>query len=110
MAEARLQVAGQDYRLACDVREQRRLEDLAEALQQRLAGFQGDADAMRRLVLVSLALLDEVQASGAALARARGEIERLTDLLVDARLKVDRAPASLEERGRVAALSRWRKP
>ena len=109
MAEAVLHVAGQDVRLHCEAREQRRLEDLAAVLEQRLDGIAGDSAAMRQLVLVALSLLDEAQTSGAALARARAEIERLTDLLLEARLKVDKAPGSLEERGRVVALSRWRR-
>ena len=39
-----------------------------------------------------------------------GEIERLSDVLAEQRLKVSLAPGTLEERGRVAALTRWRAP
>jgi len=96
-----LQVLGQDIRLDCAAHEQRRLEDLAAALDARLAGFSGDEAGLRRLIVTALALMDEAQAKGAALARARGEIDRLTDMLVDAR----RAEEPLtDERGRVATL------
>ena len=111
MAQAVLHVLGEDYRLTCDARDRRRLEDLAKALQARLDCINGDdTAAMRQLIMVSLSLLDEAQASGAALARARGEIERLSDVLAEQRLKVSLAPGTLEERGRVAALTRWRAP
>ena len=110
MGEAVLRVLGQDYRLECRAEEQRRLEDLAAALEARLSGLTGDEAAMRRLIMVALSLLDEAQASGAALARARGEIDRLSDILVEHRQKVEAAPGTLEERGRVLALSRWRTP
>jgi hypothetical protein len=69
----------------------------------RLAGFSGDPDAMRRLALAALSLMDEAQAANAALARARAEIERLTDLLVDAKLAEQQA-ARTDDRGRVSAL------
>jgi hypothetical protein len=95
-----LNVLGLDIPLTCAAHEQRRLEDLAAALDARLAGFSGDADAMRRLAITALALLDESQAKSAALVRARGEIERLTDMVVDAR----QAAAADEDRGRVPSL------
>ena len=102
MPAIELNFLGQPVRLACGADEKRRLEDLAAALNQRLAGFGGDADPLRGLALTALALLDETQAQGAALARARAEIERLNDLVVDAR-----AAGPLDEgRGRVVALRR----
>ena len=111
MAEALLHVAGRDFRLECAAAEQRRLEDLAAALEQRLQGSCGDEAAMRQLVFVSLSLLDEAQASGAALARAWTEIERLTDLVLEARQRADRAPGTLgAPRGIVTALRDWRAP
>ena len=111
MAEALLHVAGRDFRLQCAAAEQRRLEDLAAALEQRLIGFNGDEAAMRQLVFISLSLLDEAQASGAALARAWAEIEHLTDLVLEARQRAEKAPGTREEeRGRVTALRDWRAP
>ena len=95
-----LNVVGQDIPLTCAGSERKRLEDLATALNARLEGFSGDADAVRRLAITALALLDETQVKAAALVRARGEIERLTDMVVEARL----APGVTEERGRVMSL------
>ena len=70
-----------------------------------VAGVKGDAETMRRLVLTALALMDEAQASSAALVRARGEIERLTDMLIEARLEGCAEPDSAD-RGRVGSLRR----
>lgn len=81
-----LRILNQNFEVDCAPQEQRRLEDLAKALDSRLAGFTGDADGMRRLVLTSVALLDEVQATTAALVRAHGEIERLNDMVAEAQL------------------------
>lgn len=100
-----VQVLGRDYALDCEAVEQKRLEDLAKALNARLEGFSGEPDAMRRLVFTALALMDEAQASGAALARARSEIERLTDMVVEARLEAAGAGTDTSARGRVAALN-----
>lgn len=97
-----LHILDQEIPLNCAASEQRRLEDLAAALNARLEGFSGDADAMRRLAITALALLDETQAKAAALVRARGEIERLTDMVVEARRTS--APEATEERGRVISL------
>lgn len=102
--QAVLNILNERFALECAPHEQRRLEDLAAALEARLAGFSGDADAMRRLVLTALALMDEAQATGAALARARGEIERLTDMLVEARLEAQAPAEDSGDRGRVDAL------
>ena len=101
--QAVLKLLGQEFTLECAPHDQRRLEDLAAALSARLAGFGGDAEGLRRLALTALSLLDETQVAGAALARARGEIERLSDMLVDARLETEAVPLDAE-RGRVGAL------
>jgi len=101
--QAHLRILDHDLDIECEAHEERRLEDLARALNARLAGFSGDADAMRRLALAALSLMDEAQATHAALARARMEIERLTDLLVDAKLE-QQAQALTDDRGRVGAL------
>jgi cell division protein ZapA (FtsZ GTPase activity inhibitor) len=101
----RMTILGQTVELECQPHEQKRLEDLARALEARAAGVKGDADASRRLILTALALIDEAQASSAALVRARGEIERLTDMLIEARLEGCAEPDNAD-RGRVGALRR----
>ena len=60
-----LTILGRDYAIDCNASDQRRLEDLAHALDSRLAGFSADADAQQRLVLTALSLMDEVQVIGA---------------------------------------------
>lgn len=102
----KLRLLGAEIPLRCSPQERRRLEDLARALEQRLAGFQGDPQGMQRLALTALALMDEAQAAGAALARARSEIDRLTDLIVEAKLEAPAAPALDPSAGSVAALRR----
>ncbi len=95
-----LTILGQDIALSCAPEEERRLRDLAAALEARLLG---EGDSMRRLTLTALSLLDEAQAARAALARAHGEIERLTDMVVEARLATSAEPADAD-RGRVNSL------
>ncbi|MGE0742421.1 MAG: cell division protein ZapA [Hyphomonadaceae bacterium] len=99
----KVQILGEDFAIDCAPADERRLEDLAKALDARLAGFAGDADGKRRLVLAALALIDEAQATKAALSRAYAEIERLTDMVVEARLEAANA-APDDDRGRVGAL------
>ena len=101
--QAVLNVANQELTIECADCDQRRLEDLAQALNARLARFSGDEDAMRRLVLTALSLLDQAQATSAALALAREEIERLTDMVVEARLDAQNVAVN-DERGRVGVL------
>lgn len=105
--QAMITILGEDYAIECAECDTRRIEDLAKALESRLQGFGGDASAMRRLVLTALGLMDEVQATSAALVRARCEIERLTDMLVEAKLEAQGpdAPESPDtpDRGRVGA-------
>jgi cell division protein ZapA (FtsZ GTPase activity inhibitor) len=98
-----LTVLDRKFAIDCAECDERRLEDLARALDARLEGFSGDDDAVTRLVLTALSLMDEVQVIGAALVRSRCEIERLTDMLVEAKLEAPGAPAN-DERGRVRAL------
>lgn len=104
--QSTVKILDEEYAIECAACDTRRLEDLAKALEARLQGFSGDASSMRRLVLVSLGLIDEAQATGAALARARMEIERLTDMLVEAQLQAEPPPAPVDtpDRGRVSAL------
>ena len=102
---ATVKILDQDYVIECAECDQRRLEDLARALETRLQGFSGDASAMRRLVLTALTLIDEAQATSAALVRARNEIERLTDMVVEAELEVAQGAApDSSDRGRVSSL------
>lgn len=101
----RMTILGQTVELDCQPHEEKRLEDLARALEARANSVKGDAEANRRLILTALSLMDEAQASNAALVRARGEIERLTDMLIDARLEGCSEPDSAD-RGRVGALRR----
>lgn len=103
--QATVNILGRDYAIECADCDERRLEDLAKALDARLQAFSGDTSAMRRLVLTSLGLIDEAQATSAALARARCEIERLTDMLVEAQLEAQTPePPDTPDRGRVSAL------
>ncbi len=103
--QATVKILGEDYAIECADCDQRRLEDLAKALEERLQGFSGDANAKRRLVLTALGLMDEAQATSAALARARCEIERLTDMLVEVRIDAETPqPPDTPDRGRVGAL------
>ncbi len=99
-----LQILGQEIVLECAPGECRRLEDLAASLNTRLAGVSGDPDAVRRLVIVSLGLLDEAQASAAAVVRAHGEIERLNDIIAEARIEAGETLAPSPDRGRVHTL------
>ncbi len=104
--QSTVKILGEDYAIECAECDTRRLEDLAKVLETRLQGFSGDTSAMRRLVLTSLGLIDEAQATSAALARARMEIERLTDMLVEAQLQAEPPPepSDTPDRGRVGAL------
>ena len=63
--QAILRILNEEFSLDCAPAEQRRLEDLASALDARLAGFSCDAEGYRRLVLTALSLLDEAQATSA---------------------------------------------
>lgn len=98
-----LTILGREFVIECAERDVRRLEDLACALDARLQSFSGDADEVTRAVFTALSLMDEVQVISAALVRARCEIERLSDMLVEAKLE---APDALvnDERGRVDVL------
>ncbi len=99
-------ILNRPFTIDCTEQEERRLEDLARALEARLQGLSGEPDAMRRLVLTALALIDETQTTHAALARARCEIERLTDMVVEAQLEAEAAQPDTPDRGRVSSLRR----
>jgi hypothetical protein len=101
--QALLTILGREFVIECDEAERRRLEDLARALSARLEAFAADADAGQRLALTALSLMDEVQVIGAALVRSRCEVERLTDMLVEAQLEAP-GPSVNDQRGRVGAL------
>jgi hypothetical protein len=80
-----LRILDETIELECASRDRRRFKDLAAALEARLSSFCDEGSPDRRLVLAAIALLDETQAMGAALARAYWEIERLNDLVAEAR-------------------------
>ena len=84
MAKVTLRVADAEVAVDCAPHEQRRVGDLAALLESRLSVYAGEPDALRRLVMTALTLMDEAQVAGAALARARAEIDRLTDLIAEA--------------------------
>lgn len=84
MAEIVIRLGDHEIVLECAPHEQRRLGDLAALLESRLAVYGGEPDMLRRLALTALALMDEAQSAGAALARARVEIDRLNDLACEA--------------------------
>ena len=99
--QAILRILNQDIRVDCAPSDQRRLEDLAAALETRLAAVHGDGDGCRRLALTALtalAIMDEAQSANAALARAHCEIDRLNDLISEA------APLPRDTSGRVNVL------
>jgi cell division protein ZapA (FtsZ GTPase activity inhibitor) len=106
---ASVRILGEDFSLECSAGDQRRIEDLAKALEARLAGAEGEASDLRKLILTALSLMDEAQTTGAALVRARGEIERLNDMVAEANLDAAEGgsiPQDLNppDRGRVKAL------
>ncbi len=83
MPQITLSILGEPIEVFCNPGEERRMEDLAAALSRRLdeiASFEdGSADARRILILAALGLMDEGQRVGAALQRARSEIDRLNE-------------------------------
>jgi cell division protein ZapA (FtsZ GTPase activity inhibitor) len=88
MAETSVSVLGHAFSVPCTPAEARRLRDLAAGLEARFAGLAAhEPDPQRRLVLVALGLMDDVQSAGAAAVRARREVDRLGDLLEQLREK-----------------------
>ena len=84
----RVRILGRDVDMPCASGREQRLSDLAAQLNARL-GDSGEADDVTRLAQAALALMDEAQLAHAALERARLEVERLTDLVVEARTASD---------------------
>ncbi len=95
-------ILGEDFRLQCAAGEQRRIEDLAKALEARVAA-EGETSDLRKLILTALALMDEAQTTGAALVRARGEIERLNDMIAEASIDTAEGAALPQDQSRVRA-------
>jgi cell division protein ZapA (FtsZ GTPase activity inhibitor) len=88
MADTSLSVLGHVFSVDCTQAEARRLAELEANLEARLASVgTREATQERRLILLALGLMDDVQGAGAALVRARSEIERLGDLLEHVREK-----------------------
>ncbi|MBS0386794.1 MAG: cell division protein ZapA [Proteobacteria bacterium] len=100
---ATVRILGEDFRLECSAGDRRRIEDLAKALAARL-GESGETTELRKLILAALSLMDESQTTGAALARARGEIERLNDMVAEARIEAAEGVCVPQDQGRVKAL------
>src|SRR5437868_7668818 len=99
-----VRVLGEEFRVECSAGDQRRLEDLAKALEARIAGLDGETTDVRKLILTALSLMDESQSTGAALVRARGEIERLNDMVAEANMDAAEGVSLPQDQGRVKAL------
>jgi cell division protein ZapA (FtsZ GTPase activity inhibitor) len=99
-----VRILGEEFWLDCSAGDQRRIEDLAKALEARLSAGEGETSDLRKLILAALALMDEAQTTGAALVRARGEIERLNDMFAEAQIEAAEGPALEPEQGRVRSL------
>lgn len=97
-----IRILGEDFHIQCNAGEQRRIEDLARALEARVAGEAESGD-VRKLILAALALIDEAQTTGAALVRARGEIERLNDMIAEANIEAAEGTSIPQDRSRVRA-------
>lgn len=101
-------VLNRPFTIDCTAAEERRIEDLAKALDARLKAC-SEPDQLRKVVFTALALMDEVQTTHAALARSHCEIERLTDMVVEAKIEAEAAQAAAPDtgdRGRVSSLRR----
>jgi cell division protein ZapA (FtsZ GTPase activity inhibitor) len=83
MTQVTLSILGEPINVDCNPGDEQRMEDLAAALSRRLdeiASFEdGSSDTKRVLILAALGLMDEGQRTGAALQRARREIDRLNE-------------------------------
>jgi cell division protein ZapA len=101
-------ILNRQFTIDCTEAEERRIEDLARALDARLQNC-SEPDQLRRVVFTALALMDEVQTTHAALARSHCEIERLTDMVVEAKIEAETAQTKTPDtpdRGRVSSLRR----
>ena len=97
-------VLDEEFRVECSAGDQRRLEDLAKALEVRTSGLTGESSDIRKLILTALALMDEAQSTGAALVRARGEIEQLNDMIAEANLDAAEGVSIPQDHGQIKAL------
>ena len=97
-----VRILGEDFRLQCSASERRRIEDLARALEARVTA-EGETSDLRKLILAALALMDEAQTTGAALVRARGEIERLNDMIAEANIDAAEGVSLPQDQSRVRA-------
>lgn len=98
MAEVMVTVSGRPYRLACADGEEKRLAELGRLLDERvtrLRGELGELGDMRLVVLVGIALIDEMQDVARDMDRLRGEVAGLT--------VADRRAAEEIQRGRDGA-------
>ncbi len=81
MGEVLVSISGRPYRLACADGEEERLAELGRALAERvgkLRGELGELGDMRLVVLVGIALIDEMQDIARDMDRLRGEMAGLT--------------------------------
>jgi cell division protein ZapA len=81
MGEVLVSISGRPYRLACADGEEERLADLGRSLDERvgkLRGELGELGDMRLVVMVGIALIDEMQDIARDMDRLRGEVAGLT--------------------------------
>ncbi|MET0183535.1 MAG: cell division protein ZapA [Caulobacterales bacterium] len=85
MTQIAVSILGKEVSVSCAAADTQRVQDLAKSLDQRLVALAESApdDAVALLTRAALGLMAENQASGAALARAHYEIERLNDLALE---------------------------
>jgi cell division protein ZapA len=98
MAEVMVSVSGRPYRLACADGEEERLAELGRSLDARVAKLRselGELGDMRLVVMVGIALIDEMQDVARDMDRLRGEVAGLT--------VADRQAAEEIQRGRDGA-------
>lgn len=98
MAEVMVSVSGRPYRLACADGEEERLAELGRSLDARVAKLRselGELGDMRLVVMVGIALIDEMQDVARDMERLRGEVAGLT--------VADRRAAEEIQRGRDGA-------
>jgi cell division protein ZapA len=97
MAVAIVTIAGRTYRMGCEEGEERRLEELAAALDQKVAGMRknfGEIGDQRMIVMAALETADEA-------ADARSRVNQLQDEIEALRARIDASTeraAALEDK------------
>lgn len=80
MAVAIVTVAGRAYRVGCEEGQEQRLEELAAALDQKVAGMRknfGEIGDQRMIVMAALEIADEAADAKSRVDELRGEIDAL---------------------------------